>query len=260
MDDPGSEGTDARLGAFRIVPATSVELPPSCPDEIPPDEALIRSVSRDGVIAPIPVVERGDGSLLVLGGIRRARAAQAVGRDLPVRIVEGSSLDGLRIAFNEDHVRGRARSTVERAWQVGQILAAARAEGLPATTRWLAGELSVSTGTAHNWRTIAEGLPPDRLDRLASHAGVPQSVLRRAPVRTALRLATTRNDQEAVKLVRALRPPQPPQPPRQPTPEHRLWGRLTGLFARLVAWLVRVTRVARRSAPAPEKEAGTADR
>ena len=104
MIDPSSLGsTMLELDVSRIVPNT--RQPRRRLDEAALAE-LTRSVASEGVVAPIAVRDRGDGTYELIAGERRWRAAQAAGlRTIPAVIRTTDDRGSLVLAIVENVVR-----------------------------------------------------------------------------------------------------------------------------------------------------------
>lgn len=137
------------------------------------------------------------------GGRRRVRAAEKMGKTVPVHTVSGSPLELAILAFIEQDTRNK-RSAVERAWQIQAVVSAAAAENVNTTRRWLKDELGVATGTAHKWMKIAEELPPSRIAQLAEAAEVDVERILSLSGRKVYDLAITANDAEAIEMLHEL--------------------------------------------------------
>jgi hypothetical protein len=167
--------------------------------------------------------EEADGRLTILAGDRRVVAARDTGQLLPVRILGGERLDQLCKAFNEDSCR-TTRSIVERGALAREIIEEAREQGIEPTRRWLADALGVSLGTAHNLAAVGEHLSPKRVDILAEETGIDPDVIRRLPVRKALRVAAEEDNVAAATVLKELTT-DARKPVAQPTPMSA-WRRL----------------------------------
>jgi len=209
------------------------ELRPSRPSTDPPLDVQFReSVRKCGVVTPVLVALEPDGTRTLLAGVRRVIAAQETGQLVPVRTVQGSPATLFIRAFNEDY-HNRRRSTVERGWQVSEIVAAAVAEGIEVSRRWLASELGVSVGTAQTWMKLGEQLPRSRLVQLAMELDADPARIQALGLRPALRVANAADDNEAVEVLRELlwKEPSSDLPVR-------FWVRLWKMLRSAAHWLL----------------------
>lgn len=165
--------------------------------------SFIRSVRRLGVVTPVLVAREADGTWRLVAGRRRVMAAAETGRMVPIRIVTGTDAELEILAFNEDRHR-RNRSYLERAWQVERITAAARADGVTVSRRWLSTRLAVAVGTAQNLMMLSERLPQGRVVRLAEAAGVEARQIVALSFDKAEQVAQAADDAEAATLLQRL--------------------------------------------------------
>jgi ParB/RepB/Spo0J family partition protein len=189
-----------RASELRLVDPRKIKASPVQPrSDFQPERLaeLTESVRTHGVLQPLLVRQLADGSLQLLAGERRQRAALAAGvKRVPVRVLEVPDATAAAITLTENLAR-EDLTPWEEALGLGRLQESMVAMGMKATRDEIARMVGRSGGAVSESLQIAARLSP-----LVEVAGIDGQTLTKMP-KTALHGASQgRDDMERVKLLR----------------------------------------------------------